>query len=389
MLARVVAAPCFHQIFGAALPLFSAAFVGLPGLPLLPPRAVALFAAVRHATGLHCGQSSRTRSTVAPIPVSCSSSSLITSERRPRVLDLLYEMLHTSPGRAKEHENGWRKEARPTIVQEGVGARLAPDRERDQVLHLMRIALIGVTIVVGLTMLALLGVVLWKVLGIYIDPQTAAERKYLVQSFVIVLAGGTWLLVGACVVGVLYLSRRNLKHQRELQVQHVQENALSAYLDQMVRLLNDRERPLRRSQRGDEVSILAKGRTLRVLPRLDSGGKARVLQFLYETGLIIKDRSVVDLLGADLRGADLRGADLRGVNLGGADLSRANLGGADLRGVDLRGANLREANLHWTDLISADLSRADLRNVKELAVGQLERVYSLEGATRPDASKHP
>ena len=271
-------------------------------------------------------------------------------------------------------------------------------------LQLMRITLIGVAIVLGLTVLALLGVELWKVLGIYIDPQTAAERKYLVQSFVIVLAGGTWLLVGACVVGVLYLSRWNLKHQRELQVQHAQENALSAYLGQMVRLLNDRERPLRRSQRGDEVSILAKGRTLRVLPRLDSGSKARVLQFLYETGLIIKDRSVVDLLGADLRGADLRGVDLRGADLGGADLSRANLGGADLRGADLRGANLREANLHWTDLISADLSGAylgradlsmadlsgaDLRNVKELAVGQLERVYSLEGATIPDGSKHP
>src|SRR5919112_2007254 len=369
MLARVVAAPCFHQIFGAALPLFSAAFVGLPGLPPLPPLAVALFAAVRHATGLHCGQSPRTRSTVAPIPVSCSSSSLITSERRPRVLDLLYEMLHTSPGRAKEPQNGWRKEARPTIVQERVGARLAPDRERDQVLHLMRIILIGVAIVFGLTVLALLGVVLWKVLGIYFDPKTAAERKYLVQSFVIVLAGGTWLLVGACVVGVLYLSRWNLKHQRELQVQHAQENTLSAYLDQMVRLLNDRERPLRRSQRGDEVSILAKGRTLRVLPRLDSGSKARVLQFLYETGLIIKARSVVDLLGADLRGADLRGADLRGANLGGADLSGAYLGRADLS--------------------MADLSGADLRNVKELAVGQLERVYSLEGATIPDGSKHP
>ena len=271
-------------------------------------------------------------------------------------------------------------------------------------LHLMRIIVIGVAVVLGLTVLALLGFVLWKVLGIYIDPQTAAERKYLVQSFVIVLAGGTWLLVGACVVGVLYLSRRNLKHQREHQVQYAQENALSAYLDQIVRLLNDRERPLRRSQRGDEVSILAKGRTLRVLPRLDSGSKARVLQFLYETGLIIKDRSVFDLLGADLRGADLRGADLRGADLGGADLSRANLGGADLRGADLRGANLREANLHWTDLISADLSGAylgradlsmadlsgaDLRNVKELAVGQLERVYSLEGATIPDGSKHP
>src|SRR5215217_766858 len=384
MLARVVAAPCFHQIFGAALPLFSAAFVGLPGLPPLPPLAVALFAAVRHATGLHCGQSSRTRSTVASIPVSCSSSSLITSERRPRVLDLLCEMLHTSPGRAKEPQNGWRKEARPTIVQERVGARLAPDRERDQVLHLMRITLIGVAIVLGLTVLALLGVELWKVLGIYIDPQTAAERKYLVQSFVIVLAGGTWLLVGACVVRALYLSRRNLKHQLELQVQHAQENALSAYLDQMVRLLNDRERPLRRSQRGDEVSILAKGRTLRVLPRLDSGRKARVLQFLYETGLIIKDRSVVDLLGADLRRANLRGADLRGADLGGANLREANLHWTDLISADLSGAYLGRA-----DLSMADLSGADLRNVKELAVGQLERVYSLEGATIPDGSKHP
>jgi hypothetical protein len=271
-------------------------------------------------------------------------------------------------------------------------------------LHLMRTTLISVAVLLALTVVALLGVVLWKVLGIYIDPQTASERKYLLQSFVIVVAGGTWLLVGAGVVVVLYLSRRNLWQQRELQAQSAQQNALSAYLDQMVRLLNDKDRPLRRSQRGDEVSILAKRQTLRVLPRLDGESKARVLQFLYETGLIIKGRSVVDLLGADLRAADLGGVNLRGANLRGADLSRANMGGADLRGADLSGTNLREGNLHWADLISAnlsgayvgrtdlslaDLSGADLSSVKELAVGQLERVYSLEGATMPDGSKHP
>jgi len=268
----------------------------------------------------------------------------------------------------------------------------------------MRITLISATVLLTLTVVALLGVVLWKVLGIYIDPQNATERKDLVQSFVVVMAGGTWLLVGAGVVGVLYLSRRNLKHQREFEVQRAQENALPAYLDQMVRLLNDKDRPLRRSEGGDEVGILAKGQTLRVLPRLDAERKARVLQFLYETGLIIKDRSVVDLLGADLRGADLRGANLRGADLRGADLSRANLGGADLSGADLSGANLREANLHWADLISANVSRAyvgrtdlsltdltgaDLRNVKELTVGQLEQAYSIKGATMPDGSKHP
>jgi Pentapeptide repeats (8 copies) len=267
------------------------------------------------------------------------------------------------------------------------------------VLHLMRTTLISVAVLLALAVVALLGVVLWKVLGIYIDPQTATERKYLVQSFVFVVAGGIWLLVGCGVVGVLYLSRRNLRRQLELEIQRAQENALPAYLGQMVRLLNDKDRPLRRSQRGDEVSILAKGLTLRVLPKLDGESKARVLQFLYETGLIIKGRQVVVLLGADLRAADLRGANLRGADLRGADLSSANLGGADLRGADLRGANLREANLHWADLISAnlreayggraDLSLADLRSVKELAAGQLGQVYSLEGATMPDGEKHP
>ena len=306
------------------------------------------------------------------------------------VLALVRAMLHTSPSMAK--------------VDEQVGNRPATDRGRDQVPHLMRITLISVAILLALITVVLLGGVSWKVLGIYIDPQTASERKYLLQSFVIVVIGGSWLLVGAGVVGVLYLSRRNLKHQRELEGQYAQENALSAYLDQMVRLLNDKDRPLRQSKAGDEVSILAKGLTLRVLPRLDGQRKARVLQFLYETGLLIKDRSVVDLLGADLRAADLRGANLRGAGLRGADLSRANLGGTNLSGADLSGTNLREANLHWADLISAnlrgaylgttdlslaDLSGADLRSVKELAVGQLEQVYSLEGATMPDGSKHP
>src|SRR5215204_4132859 len=403
MLARVVAAPRCHQIVGAALPLFSAAFVCLPGLPPLPPRAVALLAAVRHATVLHCGQSSRARSTVAAISVSRSSSSLITSERRPRVLDLVCAMLHTSlVGQRSMTWIGKRSLAnnRSCASWYPTSARL----RRDQVLRLMRITLMSVAIVLTLTVVAFLGVVLWKVLGIYIDPQTATERKYLVQSFVIVVAGGTWLLVGAGVVGVLYVSRRNLKHLQEHGVQHTQENALPAYVDQMVRLLNDKDRPLRRAERGDEVSILGKGLTLTMLPRLDGESKARVLQFLYETDLIIKDRSVVDLLGADLRGANLRGADL----------SRANLGGADLRGADLSETNLREANLHWADLISANLSRAylisanlsraylgrtdlsladlslaNLRSVKELTVGQLERAYSLEGATMPDGSKHP
>ena len=246
--------------------------------------------------------------------------------------------------------------------------------------------------------------VLFVLLNWYVAPTKPSERKYLVQSFVIVVAGWTCLLVSAGVLGVLYVSRRNLQQQRELEETRAQENTLPAYLDQMVQLLNDKDRPLRRSEGGDEERILAKGFTLSVLPKLDGERKARVLQFLYETDLISKDRSVVELLGADLRGADLRGANLRGADLREADLNGANLRGADLREADLNGANLREADLHWADLISANLSRAylgmtdlsladlsgaDLRNVKDITVGYLDQAYSLEGATMPDGSKHP
>jgi hypothetical protein len=48
--------------------------------------------------------------------------------RKPqRVLYLVCAMLHTSPGRTKEeYKNGSGREARPTIVDERVGIRLAP-----------------------------------------------------------------------------------------------------------------------------------------------------------------------------------------------------------------------------------------------------------------------
>jgi hypothetical protein len=50
----VFAAPRFHQLVESAVPLLSAPFGGLPGLPPLPTRAIALFAALRHSA-LHCG----------------------------------------------------------------------------------------------------------------------------------------------------------------------------------------------------------------------------------------------------------------------------------------------------------------------------------------------
>jgi uncharacterized protein YjbI with pentapeptide repeats len=169
------------------------------------------------------------------------------------------------------------------------------------------------------------------------------------------------------------------RRERELEVesQRAQDEALQAYLDQMSQLLIDKDRPLHRSPRGDRLRTVARARTLTVLPRLDGDRKARVVQFLYESDLLTKNRPIVamhgaDLSGADLRGANLREADLREADLRRADLFRAELRGADLSGADLRGANLgeRRSTFSWTGpsivtwhtyLSGANLSRADLR----------------------------
>jgi hypothetical protein len=235
------------------------------------------------------------------------------------------------------------------------------------------------------------------------------------------------------------IAARQREQELEAADRRAQDEALQAYLDQLGQLLLNKEWPLRQSEEGDDVRTLARARTLTVLSRLDGDRPRSVVQFLYESGLITKDRAVLDLNGAnlsraDLRGVDLPGADLRravlrgadlsaepfklsffGVetqttfsffisktNLAGADLRRADLRGADLRGAVLRGANLsaailREANLLQADLSEADLSeanllRANLRGANlrgaNLRGARHPEAESLEGATMPNGQKY-
>ena len=189
--------------------------------------------------------------------------------------------------------------------------------------------------------------------------------------------------------------------ERELKVedQKAQDEALQAYLDQISRLLTDKERPLRRARPGDNLSALARARTLTTLTRLDGRRKRSVLQFLYEADLVIKDHVVVDLKGADLRDAHLSAANLSAVNLSEAALSEADLGEADLSaatlheasltGADLLKADLSAANLGGADLREASLSGASLKSALGIANEKLwQQACTLEGATMPDGQKY-
>jgi uncharacterized protein YjbI with pentapeptide repeats len=179
------------------------------------------------------------------------------------------------------------------------------------------------------------------------------------------LWGWLKLLVVPAVIagGGLWFNAQQRDREQRTANERAQDEALQAYLDQMSSMLipNTDQPSLYKARPGDSLSSVARARTLTVLPRLDGGRKARVVQFLYESGLIAKDHLILDLHSADLSYANLRGAQLSFANLSSkADLSSANLSEAVLREAKLSFANLRDANLRDADLFQAILRCADL-----------------------------
>jgi len=172
--------------------------------------------------------------------------------------------------------------------------------------------------------------------------------------------------------GYLFTRSENRATQAAAE-RRAQDEALQAYLDHISSMLiPNREQPsLYKARPGDSLSEVARAQTLTVLPRLDGNRKAQVVQFLYESGLIVKGHQVLNLRGADFSRAILSGSrdwmEARFIrsDLLGSTLTlfgrRGWLWNADLRGVDLREAILRDTLLRGAVLIEADFRRADLR----------------------------
>jgi hypothetical protein len=99
----------------------------------------------------------------------------------------------------------------------------------------------------------------------------------------------------------LEIENQRAESDRQIADQGRQDDRLQAYIDQIGQLLLDTDRPLLRTEtvgevrtetNGDEARTLARAQTLTVLPRLDGERKRSVLQFLYESRLIIKGHVV-------------------------------------------------------------------------------------------------
>ena len=187
--------------------------------------------------------------------------------------------------------------------------------------------------------------------------------------------------------GYLFNSSQNRATQAA-EERRAQDEALQAYVDKMSDMLipaipaPDKPRPSDEAPQGDSLTSVSAARALThmVLTRLDGDRKRRVVQFLYETGLIMKDRPVIDLEGADLDEANLMGIDmnlngaaLSGVSLRGARLLHTRLNGADLNHASLNNADLGGARLNGAQL-SADMAGANLKS----AIGESDQTLRNE-----------
>jgi uncharacterized protein YjbI with pentapeptide repeats len=194
------------------------------------------------------------------------------------------------------------------------------------------------------------------------------------------------------------LENQRAEAERELAERQAQDEALQAYLDEVGRLM------LEKDLRDPKVRTILRARTMTVLGRLDpSGGrlppsgKTAVMQFLVEADLVqrVEGRDPTIILhGADLRkaylfDANLFDADLRNANLHRANLSEANLSDADLHRANLREASLSDADLRNASLTDADLSDADLGEARGVTNEELkQQAETLEGATMPNGQKY-
>jgi hypothetical protein len=97
-----------------------------------------------------------------------------------------------------------------------------------------------------------------------------------------------------------HIEEEQWKHEIDINDRRAQDDALQAYLDQMGKLLLDKDKPLRQSKEGDEVRTLARAQTLTVLERLDGAHQVIVLRFLYESRLVDKGHVIVPLRDANL-----------------------------------------------------------------------------------------
>jgi uncharacterized protein YjbI with pentapeptide repeats len=119
-----------------------------------------------------------------------------------------------------------------------------------------------------------------------------------------------------------------------------------------------------------EATLIARGKTVTALRKLDIERKAQLIGFLQASGLLQANNEelepIISFKQQNLSNLELKSIDFRRAVFEESLLSRANLKGADLSFANIQEADLSQANLsgailYNTNLMYADLTKANLR----------------------------
>ena len=198
-----------------------------------------------------------------------------------------------------------------------------------------------------------------------------------------------FIVPAALTLGIWWLKREESKVARRSALETERREMLSTYFDRIQELVLDHH--LNDAKHSNEVTEIARARTLHALRSTNGDRKCHIIRFLVDLGSLSHRvendtgydyQSVIRLSYADLSDAELENVHLQEVNLWCANLENTNL-----RHADLEGANLPYAFFKNTNLSSANLERANLEHAI-VTPEQLQKARSLKGAIMPDGSTY-
>jgi uncharacterized protein YjbI with pentapeptide repeats len=304
-----------------------------------------------------------------------------------------------SPGQSEPLESPGIR--RPAVNQKNTGRRISFSQSQLILITLLLMALglwfrlpwLGLTSAIAALCLSL-GVVFTSVRGWVIKFLTIQERRTILAfiGFVGAIAGllnyfgfygniGTWLTqfkydefgswaewigaVGQILIAMLavYVAWAQYVISKDLTIQQnriTQQQTIDTYFQGISDLTLNEEGLL---EDWPQERAIAEGRTASIVSSIDENGKAKVIRFLSQSGLLTPLKRDNHLGRAILDGSggysEDRAYGTRVIDLG-VMLAGAYLVGQDLRWTDLSEANMVRANLSQCDLVKANLARTVL-----------------------------
>lgn len=163
------------------------------------------------------------------------------------------------------------------------------------------------------------------------------------------------------------------------QTQQSHEKTFDTYVGHMDNLL---AQGLQTSVPDNWLRSMARTRTLDALRTVDARGKARIIQFLYNTRLIgyaewpgagVTTPSVIDLHEADLSGINFPLEKFVGIDLSGAYLIDVNFNYAELQYAHFQDTFIANSSFRYAHLQCSHFERATLQEDTDLTLADFRR----------------